>query len=148
MTRPVYLALGSNLGDREENIRRAVALLDEFFGRPYTKISSLYENPAEGFDGPAFVNGAVRYDLDHSPLEILRICKKVERQVGRTREGIELDPQGARVYRSRLIDIDVLLVGDERVDTPELKVPHPRMKERAFVMGPLAEIFDGNLLNL
>jgi 2-amino-4-hydroxy-6-hydroxymethyldihydropteridine diphosphokinase len=148
MTRPVYLALGSNLGDREENIRRAVALLDEFFGRPYTKISSLYENPAEGFDGPAFVNGAVRYDLDHSPLEILRICKKVERQAGRTREGIELDSEGARVYHSRVIDIDLLLCGDEKVDTPELKVPHPRMKEREFVMRPLAEIFDGNLLNL
>lgn len=148
MTKPVYLALGSNLGDREENIRRAVTLMDEFFGRPYTKISSLVENPAAGFDGPDFVNGVVRYDLDLSPREILSICKKVERLVGRTREGIELDPQGARIYHSRLIDIDVLLVGDERVDTPALKVPHPRMKERAFVMGPLAEIFDGNLLNL
>lgn len=148
MTKPVYLALGSNLGDREENIRRAVSLMDEFFGCPYTKISSLVENPAAGFDGPDFVNGAVRYDLDLSPREILRICKKVERLVGRTREGVELDQQGARIYHSRLIDIDVLLVGDERVDTPALKVPHPRMKERAFVMGPLAEIFDGNLLNL
>lgn len=145
MTRPVYLALGSNLGDREENIHKAVALMDEFFGRPYTKISSLVENPAAGFDGPDFVNGAVRYDLDLPPREILRICKKVERLAGRTREGIELDPQGARVYRSRVIDIDVLLVGDEQVDNPTLKVPHPRMKERAFVMGPLAEIFDGNL---
>ena len=148
MTRPVYLALGSNLGDREENISRAVALMDEIFGRPYTKISSLVENPAAGFDGPDFVNGAVRYDLDLSPLEILRVCKKVERLVGRTREGIELDPEGARVYHSRVIDIDLLLCGDEKVDTPELKVPHPRMKEREFVMRPLAEIFDGNLLNL
>ena len=139
-TRPVYLALGSNLGDRKENIRRAVELLDERFQTPHARLSGLYETAADGFDGPAFINAAVRYDLSLEPLEILRICKSVESEMGRPQTGIELDARGRRVYHSRIIDVDVLLVGDEVVDTPELTLPHPRMKDREFVMVPLGEI--------
>lgn len=148
MERPVYLALGSNLGEREAALRQAVRLLDFRFGRPCTALSSFIETPAEGFDGPPFINGAVRYDLDLEPLEILRICKEVERELGRTDEGRKFDGLGRRIYRSRPLDIDILLIGDERIDSPELTVPHPRMKEREFVMVPLREIFEGNLLNL
>ena len=138
--RPVYLALGSNLGDRKANIGRAVELLDERFRIPHVRLSGLHETSAEGFEGPDFINAAVRYDLSLEPLEILRICKSVESEMGRPQTGIELDAGGRRIYHSRIIDIDVLLVGDEIVDTPELKVPHPLMKDREFVMVPLGEI--------
>lgn len=139
MERPVYLGLGSNLGDRRANILRAVALLDSHFG-PHAALSTMHETVAEGFEGPDFVNAAVRYDLDNEPLEILRICQAVEQEVGRPKHEMEFDENGHRVYRSRVIDIDILLIGDEILDTPELKVPHPMMKEREFVMVPLGEI--------
>ena len=140
MKRPVYLSLGSNLGDRAANIARAVELLDERFQTPHARLSGLYETAADGFEGPDFLNAAVRYDLTLAPLDILRICKAVEEQMGRPQHGIELDGEGRRIYRSRLIDIDILLIGDEKVQTPELTVPHPRMKDREFVMVPLGEI--------
>lgn len=142
MGRPVYLALGSNLGDRRENILKAVELLDNEFGH-HRRLSSFFENEAEGFVGPDFVNAAVCYETELDPHEILRICKQVERQMGRTEEGIELDAEGRRIYHSRIIDIDVLLVGDVTENTPELTIPHPRMKEREFVVVPLGEIFEG-----
>ena len=137
--RPVYLALGSNLGDRRENILEAVRRLDLRFG-PHIKLSALHESKASGFDGPDFLNAAVRYDLDLEPLQILHFCKEIEEEMGRPEHGIELDREGRRIYHSRIIDIDILLIGDETVDTPELKVPHPLMKEREFVMVPLGEI--------
>lgn len=139
MGREVYLALGSNLGDRGANIARAVELLDEIFG-PHLRLSSLYETKADGFEGPDFLNGAVCYETALEPLEILHACKRVEKAVGREREGAEYGSDGRRIYRSRIIDIDVLLVGDETLETPELTIPHPRMKEREFVMVPLGEI--------
>ena len=128
------------MGNREANIRRAVELLDERFQAPHARLSGLYETAADGFDGPDFINAAVRYDLSLGPLEILRICKSVESEMGRPQTGIMLDANGRRVYSSRIIDVDVLLVGDEVVHTPELTVPHPRMKDRDFVMVPLGEI--------
>lgn len=137
--RPVYLALGSNLGDRRENILEAVRRLDSRFG-VHIALSGLYESKADGFDGPDFINAAVRYDLSLEPLQILRACKDVEAEMGRPQKGIELDSEGRRIYHSRIIDIDVLLIGDETLDTPELKVPHPLMKDRDFVMVPLGEI--------
>ncbi|MBO4469645.1 MAG: 2-amino-4-hydroxy-6-hydroxymethyldihydropteridine diphosphokinase [Bacteroidales bacterium] len=139
LCRPVYLALGSNLGDRRANIAKAVALLDARFGA-HVALSSLYETKADGFDGPDFVNAAVRYDLDLEPMDILRQCLAVEIEMGRPAHGIELDEKGRRIYRSRIIDIDILLAGDETLRTPELEIPHPRMKEREFVMVPLGEI--------
>ena len=139
MKRPVYLALGSNLGDRRANIAKAVALIDSRFGA-HAALSGLYETKADGFDGPDFVNAAVRYDLDLEPMDILHQCQAVEIEMGRPAHGIELDEKGRRIYHSRIIDIDILLIGDEIIRTPELEVPHPRMKEREFVMVPLGEI--------
>lgn len=145
MTKEVYLALGTNMGDRRANLKCALGLLDDAFGVPYTALSSFYANPAQGFEGEDFLNAVVLYDLAIEPLRILEICKDVERQMGRVGGGIRYDSQGRRIYHSRVIDVDVLLIGNLHIDTPVLMVPHPRMKERDFVMIPLREIYGGIL---
>ena len=138
--RDVYLSLGSNLGDRRANIDEALRRLDKAVGRPYDALSSIIETPSWGFDGPDFLNCVVRYRTARRPETLLKICKRIERAMGRRGEP-EYDAEGRRIYRDRPIDIDILLCGDERVDTPELQIPHPLMHEREFVMRPLAEIF-------
>lgn len=145
MTKEVYLALGTNMGERSANLESAIGLLNEAFGLPYTALSSFYANPAQGFDGEDFLNAVVRYDLSLEPLRILEICKDVEHRMGRVGGGIRYDSQGRRIYHSRVIDVDVLLIGDMHIDTPVLTVPHPRMRERDFVMIPLREIYGGIL---
>ncbi len=136
----VYLSLGSNQGDRQARIDEALRRLDKAVGRPYDALSSVIETPAWGFDGPPFLNCVVRYRTARRPETLLRICKRIERAMGR-RGAPEYGDDGRRIYRDRPIDIDILLVGDLSVDTPELTIPHPLMREREFVMRPLAEIF-------
>ena len=136
----VYFSLGSNQGDRRACIEEALRRLDREIGRPYDALSSIIETPAWGFDGPAFLNCVVRYRTARQPHTLLKICKRIERAMGR-RGAPEYDADGHRIYRDRPIDIDILLYGDERIDTPDLQVPHPLMGERDFVMRPLAEIF-------
>ena len=138
---PVYLSLGSNQGDRRAQIAEALRRLDAAIGHPYEACSSMLETEAWGFDGAAFLNCAVRYRTARQPQTLLRICKRIERAMGR-RGAPEYDAAGRRIYRDRPIDIDILLYGDRTVDTPELKIPHPLMYERDFVMRPLAEIFE------
>ena len=139
-TVPVYFSLGTNQGDRRANIDEALRRLDKAVGRPYEALSSIIESESWGFDGPDFLNCVVLYRTARRPQTLLRICKRIERAMGR-RGAPEYDADGRRIYRDRPIDIDILLYGDEHIDTPELQVPHPRMHERPFVMGPLAEIF-------
>ena len=136
----VYFSLGSNLGDRQARIEEALRRLDKALGRPYEALSSIIETPAWGFDGPPFLNCVVRYRSARRPETLLHICKRIERAMGR--RGVpEYDAGGRRIYRDRPIDIDILLYGDLTVDTPELKIPHPLMRQREFIMRPLAEIF-------
>ena len=142
-TETVYLALGSNLGDRRANIERALELLDEAVGTHLEALSSIIETPAEGFDGPPFLNCAVRYHYTGTPHRLLDACQRIERRLGRRKHPLT-DAQGRRIYQSRPIDIDILLYGDRRINAPRLTVPHPRMYEREFVMRPLQEIFDRN----
>ena len=137
---PVYRSLGTNQGDRRAQIDEALRRLDAAVGRPYEALSSIIETPAWGFEGPDFLNCVVRYRTAKRPHTLLRICKKIERAMGRT-GAPEYDADGRRIYHDRPIDIDILLYGDERVDTPDLKIPHPLMEQRDFVMRPLAEIF-------
>ena len=126
----VYLAFGGNLGDRVENIRRAVALLPPEMR--VRLVSPLYETaPAYVADQPRFVNGALRGETDLTPRALLQHLKKIEQQVGRT---------SAVRYGPRLIDLDILFYGDERIVLPELEIPHPRLAERLFVLRPLADI--------
>ncbi len=136
----VYFSLGSNQGDRQARIEEALRRLDKALGRPYEALSSIIETPAWGFDGPPFLNCVVRYRSARRPETLLHICKRIERAMGR--RGVpEYDAEGRRIYRDRPIDIDILLYGDLTVDTPDLKIPHPLMWQREFIMRPLAEIF-------
>lgn len=140
----VYLALGSNLGDRAANIDEALHHLDLALGAHYLALSSVIETPACGFEGPFFLNCAVHYRTSLSPEALLLACKDIERLMGRSSEGPHFDADGHRLYSDRPIDIDILLYGHESINTPKLTIPHPRMKERDFVMRPLREIFNEN----
>lgn len=125
-----YIGLGSNMGDREENIRRAVALLAEAV-RVVTR-SSLYETGPVGYEEQAdFLNAVTMVETTLSAGELLALCCSIEARLGRVR---------SRAWGPRTIDLDILLYGDTILNTPELQVPHPRMAERKFVLAPLAEI--------
>ncbi|MBL8046806.1 MAG: 2-amino-4-hydroxy-6-hydroxymethyldihydropteridine diphosphokinase [Anaerolineales bacterium] len=126
----VYLALGTNLGQRLENLRRALhALAPDFALRA---ISSIYETePAYVVNQPRFYNLVLRAETSLKPLAVLHLLKKLEHQLGRV--------TGER-FGPRLIDLDMLFYENLVLETPELTLPHPRLHERAFVLVPLAEI--------
>ena len=144
----LYLSLGSNQGDRRLNIEHAISMLNIEFKRPYKAVSSIIETEPWGFDSDdKFLNAAVLYELEMpkgynaeaEALMIREICKDIERKLGRTGDP-QFDAGGNRIYTSRPIDIDILLFGDNRIDCPELTVPHRHMYDRDFVMVPLREI--------
>ena len=146
----LYLSLGSNKGDKRKNIEDALSLLNIELGTPFKAVSSFHETEPWGFESKEkFVNAAVLYELDlpegYNPeaegLMVLEICKSIERRLGRTGEA-QYDDKGERIYTDRPIDIDILLFGDDRIDCPELTVPHKLMYERDFVMVPLREIIN------
>ncbi len=127
----VYLSLGSNLGDRAKNLRDAIAALRKD-GIDVTRISSMYETePVDYLDQPWFVNMALEAETELAPAALLQALRGIEAQMG-SKKLIAKGP--------RLIDMDILLYGDEVINTPELQVPHPRMHLRRFVLEPLAEI--------
>lgn len=142
-TTDIYLSLGSNLGERERQLKEAIRLLEEALEVPVAAVSSFLENAPQGFESDKpFLNCCVRFAVSDSvtPLQLLKICKEIERRLGRENEGKVFDESGARVYRDRPIDIDILYFGDERVDSPELTIPHPGIPQRDFVKIPLREI--------
>jgi len=125
-----YLALGSNLGDRADNLRRALAALRETLA--LDSISACYETePAYVLDQPRFYNLACRAGTTLAPLDLLRYLKGLETALGR-----EPGPR----FGPRVIDLDLLFYGDLVLASPELTLPHPRLHERAFVLVPLADI--------
>ena len=128
----LVLLLGTNLGDREENIRRALEALDKAFGGRRVKISDIIETEACGFDGPPFLNAVVVYRSARKPENVLKICKQIERSMGRT-DTPEYAPDGSRIYHNRIIDIDILFYGEHSVSTPQLSIPHPQVHSRPFV---------------
>ena len=126
-----YLGLGANLGGRLESLLRAVALLEER-GVRVLRSSRVYEtDPVGGPDQPDFLNAVVEVEVSGSARELLEVCLAVEEEMGRVRE---------ERWGPRAIDLDVLTFGDEEHDEPGLRVPHPRMHERAFVLVPLLEL--------
>ena len=141
----VYLGLGSNVGDRELALMRAMTALDQVFGTAPERISRIVETPAWGFEGPDFLNLCVLYRIpaEGTPQEqataLLRQIKAVEKSLGREEE-LLFDADGRRIYQDRPIDIDILLFGKEQVRTAELTIPHPLIGERDFVKKPLKEI--------
>ncbi|MBR1449040.1 MAG: 2-amino-4-hydroxy-6-hydroxymethyldihydropteridine diphosphokinase [Prevotella sp.] len=151
----VYLGLGSNLGEKEENIRRAIALIGEQIG-VVERQSALYDSEPWGFESDnRFVNAVVCVSTTLSPHRLLRATQRIERQLGKTHEhatdrqssifNLPLGSaawlvQESSIYKDRPIDIDILLYDDLHIDTPKLKIPHPLMQERDFVMVPLREI--------
>lgn len=137
----LYLSLGTNLWDRHANIDRALSLLGEYFGQRPLRLSPRIETEAVGFEGPDFINCIVVYETGQDPLEILRECKFIEERMGR-KERPEFDLGGNRIYHNRIIDIDILMYGDIRMDTPTLVIPHPQVESRPFVR-QLLDMLDG-----
>lgn len=130
----VYFSLGSNLGDRKHNIRHAVELIDERIGA-VERVSSLYETEPWGFSSDnMFVNAAVCVSTSLAPHAVLEATQAIEREMGRKIKSVNGQ------YHDRIIDIDILLYDDIKIDEPDLKIPHPFMHERDFVMKPLREI--------
>lgn len=127
-----YLLLGGNLGNREANLKKAIELLNDKIGKVIAS-SSLYETAAWGkTDQPAFLNQAIALQTNLTALEVLDLALGIEQELGRVRK----DKWG-----ERLIDIDLILFGDQIINIPDkLQVPHPHMQYRKFVMEPLAEI--------
>jgi 2-amino-4-hydroxy-6-hydroxymethyldihydropteridine diphosphokinase len=125
-----YIGLGSNLGDREESLRRAAELIGA------RRLSTIRETEPWGIeDQPFFLNAVAELETDLPPRRLLDRLLEVERTLGRTRDGIRFGP--------RTIDLDLLLYGEETIDESRLQVPHPRLHERRFVLEPLAELEPG-----
>lgn len=136
----VYLGLGTNLGDKEANLRTAIYKLQERIGKQVS-LSSFYETAPWGFESDhSFLNAAIGLETSLSPIEILYITQEIEKELGRTKKSVN----GS--YSDRLIDIDILLYDTLVLQTPELTIPHPLMTERDFVMKPLIEIA-GNVIH-
>jgi 2-amino-4-hydroxy-6-hydroxymethyldihydropteridine diphosphokinase len=127
----VYLSLGTNMGDRLANLRMALARLQTL--ARLEEVSSLYETEPQGVsDQPLFLNAVCRVSTGLEPQALLRFLKNLEWEIGRR--------PSRQTWGPRPIDLDILLYEDRVIDAPELKVPHPRLAERAFVLVPLAEL--------
>ena len=127
-----YLGLGTNLGDRETNLRHALRLLSRAEGLRLLRCSSVYETEPWGVtEQPRYLNCVAEVGVTLEPEPLLAICKDVEREVGR---------QPGPRWGPRLIDVDILLFGTRTVDLPHLEIPHPRLHLRAFALVPLAEL--------
>ena len=130
----VYLGLGSNLGDCRKNLERAIRLIGDRVGL-VTRQSSFIETEPWGFESPnKFMNAVILCETTRSPREVLLLTQQIERDMGRMKKSV------SGGYADRAIDIDILLYDDVTIDEPDLKIPHPLMHQRDFVMRPLNEI--------
>jgi 2-amino-4-hydroxy-6-hydroxymethyldihydropteridine diphosphokinase len=130
--RRAYLGLGANIGDRARALQAAVDGLAAADGVTVVAVSPVYESePVGGPEQPEYLNAVVAVDTNRTPRRLLEIAKRLEDEAGRV--------PGER-WGPRPLDVDVLLVGDDEVDEPDLVIPHPRLYERAFVMVPLADL--------
>jgi len=128
----VFIGLGTNLGEREKNLQEAVALLGASDGITILKESSVLETkPVDLINQPDFLNKAIIIETSYNPPTLLDILKSIERAMGRT-------PVIAK--GPRLIDLDILVFGDTVLNTPDLKIPHPEIKKRKFILDHLHEL--------
>ena len=136
MTEPhlAYLSLGTNLGRRRQNLLRAIRLIGEHVGR-IVRQSSFHETEPWGFQSThRFLNACVGVETTLTPRQLLNATQQIELQLGRRQKSVN------GIYHDRPIDIDILLYDDLHIDEPDLKIPHPLMHQRDFVMLPLREI--------
>ena len=130
-----YIGLGSNLGEREATIRAAIDELSRLPETQLVQVSSLYDTtPVGELDQPNFLNAVAVVETNLDARSLFWNMLLVERRLGRVR------PPGGRRFGPRTIDLDLLLFGDEKIDLPDLKVPHPELPRRAFVLVPLVEV--------
>jgi len=130
----VYLGLGTNLGDKEANLRMAVEEIAKRIGE-IASLSAFYASEPWGFQSEhSFLNAVCCVRTRFSPMEVLSVSQEIERQLGRLKKSV------GGIYSDRLMDIDILLYDDLHIDTPELTIPHPLMWQRDFVTVPLREI--------
>lgn len=135
MIHTVYLGLGSNIGNRKRMIAQAIENINKQVG-VVVRQSALYETKPWGFESPNdFINAAICCETELAPRALMRKLQSIEQQMGRVGKTI------GEQYQDRVIDIDILLYDDIKVNEPDLKIPHPYMREREFVMIPLKEIF-------
>lgn len=142
----VYLGLGSNEGDRDANLHGALEMIAALPRTSLTRTSGILHTRAEGFDGNDFLNMCCEIETSLLPRELLAALKGIETKLGREVAAPQYDAHGRRIYHNRPIDIDILLYGDEKIDEEDLQIPHPRMLERDFVMIPLNEIRNNEIL--
>ena len=133
--RIAYIALGSNLGDRAAALGSALTMLDACQGVSVLRVSEMVETAPVGGPGDQgdYLNGAAEIETSLLPTELLAVLQDIERKLGR-------DRQAEQRWGSRTCDLDILLIGDAVMDTPDLTIPHPRMHERKFVLAPLNEL--------
>ena len=136
----MFLGLGSNLGDREANLLKAITMIGERIGN-VVRQSTFIETEPWGFESKnAFLNAVILCETPLTPREVLKATQKIERTLGRKKSQRSLSLPKGKVYSDRSIDIDILLYDDLTIDDPDLKIPHPLMNQRDFVMIPLNEI--------
>ena len=140
----VFLGLGSNLGDREKKLQEAIRLIGEQVGK-VVRQSTFIETEPWGFDSDnMFMNAVILCETEHTPREVLTVTQQIERDMGRRKKSVNDQSVNGksvnRKYFDRPIDIDILLYDDITIDDPDLKIPHPLMHQRDFVMVPLNEI--------
>jgi len=127
-----YVGLGSNLGNRLGNIRFALAAMGQMPGSSVLRMSAVYETePVGNADQPKFLNAAVELETSLDPAVLLKSLQRIEHHMGRVRQ-VKWEP--------RVIDLDILFFGSQVIDTPELKVPHPELSLRGFVLVPLCDL--------
>lgn len=132
----VYLSLGSNLGNREENLTRAMDEIEKLIGKIVRRSTFHITEPWGFHSDNLFVNAAVCCHTEHSPRGVLVLTQEIERGMGRVKKS------AGGNYSDRIIDIDILYYDDITVDEPDLKIPHPHINERDFVLKPLREIME------
>lgn len=140
----VVLSLGSNLLNREFFIKKATELINCRVGN-VVKSSSMIETESWGFQSHPFLNQILIATTLHSPEEVLEITQGIERELGRT-EKSERDEAGNPIYHDRTIDIDILLFEDETRNSPTLTIPHPLIAARKFILEPLTELFEDQII--
>ena len=134
----VFLSIGSNLGDREMNLKKALSKI-EFESIKILSVSNIFESESWAYTDHNYLNLCLKTATNLDPYELLRVTKEIEKELGRT-EKTQLDKNKKPIYTSRTVDIDILLYNNKIINSANLIIPHPKLHLRAFVLYPLNEI--------